>query len=337
MTEISTSSRQPFREAWTTDRLDSELAINLGLAIDQSTHESYTSALNSYITFCRLHSFDIQPTPRTLAYYVTFQSSFINPNSVDTYLSGICNQLESHFPDVRQNRKSALVCRALKGAKRRFGRSTTRKLPLTLHNLDTVYASLGDHPSHDDLLFASQLFTGFENLLCLGELCWPDNIVLRDYRKVTMRHTVQFSENHLSLFLPAHKGDAFFEGNKLIIRRSSKTAFELFTRYLHSRDQRARARPELWLRSDGTVPTRSWFIARLRRFFPNSIGGQSMRAGGATALAEAGVAPALIQAAGRWSSDAFNRYIRKNVFLFEALLIGRPTSLRVSRFNNDVF
>jgi hypothetical protein len=48
-----------------------------------------------------------------------------------------------------------------------------------------------------------------------------------------------------------------------------------------------------------------------------------MRAGGATALAEAGTAPALLQAAGRWSSDTFNRYVRKNPFLFKALLTGR--------------
>ena len=58
-------------------------------------------------------------------------------------------------------------------------------------------------------------------------------------------------------------------------------------------------------------------------FFPNSIAGQSMRAGGAMALAEAGIAPNLIQSAGRWSTDTFNRYVRKSPFLFEALLVGR--------------
>ena len=308
----------------------------MGLAIDHSTHESYSSALNSYLTFCRLHGFDIEPTQRTLAYYVTFQSTYINPKSVDSYLSGICNQLESHFPDVRNVRKSPMVSRALKGAKRRFGRTTMRKLPLTIDNLNSVFNALGASPPHDDVLFATQLFTGFENLLRLGELCWPDKVALRDYRKVTMRHTVEIFNDYISLFLPAHKGDAFFEGNRLIIRRTSAKAFDLFTQYLTSRDRMFRARPELWLRSDGTIPTRSWFMSRLHAFFPHSIGGQSMRAGGATALAEAGVAPALIQAAGRWSSDTFNRYIRKNVFLFEALLIGRPSSLPASVSNTSI-
>ena len=108
MIHLSPTSRQPIREAWTLDRLNAELTINLGMAIDRSTHGNYTSALNSYITFCRIHGFDIEPTPRTLALYVTFQSTYINPRSVDTYLSGISNQLETHFPDVREARKSAL-------------------------------------------------------------------------------------------------------------------------------------------------------------------------------------------------------------------------------------
>ena len=71
-----------------------------------------------------------------------------------------------------------MVSRALKGAKRRFGRATSRKLPLTIDNLSTVYYALGTDPSHDDVLFAAQLFTGFENLLRLGELCWLDKVAL---------------------------------------------------------------------------------------------------------------------------------------------------------------
>ena len=45
------------------------------------------------------------------------------------------------------------------------------------------------------------------------------------------------------------------------------------------------------------------------------IAGQSLRAGGATMLAEMGFAPHIIQAAGRWSSEAFQIYVRKNPFL----------------------
>lgn len=40
-------------------------------------------------------------------------------------------------------------------------------------------------------------------------------------------------------------------------------------------------------------------MRRLRQFFDNDVGGQSMRAGGATSLAENGVAPHIIQGIGR--------------------------------------
>jgi hypothetical protein len=82
MINLSATSRQPIQEAWTLKRLNAELTINLGMAIDRSTHSSYTSALNSYITFCRLHGFDIEPSQCTLTLYVTFQCTYINPKSV---------------------------------------------------------------------------------------------------------------------------------------------------------------------------------------------------------------------------------------------------------------
>jgi hypothetical protein len=68
---------------------------------------------------------------------------------------------------------------------------------------------------------------------------------------------------------------------------------------------------------------RQWFMSNLQHFFPAAYGSQSMHAGGATVLAEAGISPPLIQAVGWWLSEAFNHYIHKNPFLFEALLTGR--------------
>ena len=116
--QISPSSKQPARPAWTLQQLVYERSVLLGMVIDTATHLSYTSALNSYLTFCKLHDFDIDPTPETLSLYVTYQSTFINPTSVDSYLSGIANQMETFFPDVRKNRHSALISHTLKGAKR---------------------------------------------------------------------------------------------------------------------------------------------------------------------------------------------------------------------------
>jgi hypothetical protein len=304
------------------ERLLHERSILLGMAIDKSTHQSYSSALNSYLTFCKLHDFDIFPTPENLSLYITYQSTFIKPKSVDSYLSGIANQMENFFPEVRQNCNSALVSRTLKGAMRRHGSPIHRKKPLSLEDLAIVFDDLKLSSDHDNCLFLAQLLVGFHVLLRLAELCFPDHIQLQDYSKISLRSSVQWFPDAVSFWLPSHKADPTFEGNCLIVQRvyNSPDPYSSFTNYLRSRDQLFPFNLELWLRSNGKIPTRSWFIHRLSRYFPKDIAGQSLRSGGATNLAINGVPPPLIQAAGQWSSEAFRAYTRKNPFFLHALL-----------------
>jgi hypothetical protein len=325
MTEISPSSKQPARVAWTSERLIHERSILLGMAIDHTTASSYSSATNSYLTFCKLHNLVIDPTPETLSYYITFQSAHINPKSVESYLSGICNNLEPFFPDIRSNRTTALVKRTLKGALRRHGRATVRKSPLTTTQLRTITDSLDHSREHDDMLFLSVLNTGFAGLLRLGELTVNDSPKLRDCRKVVLRGSLTWVAHDFEFVLPAHKADTTFKGNRIHIAHIIDTPdpLPIMTRYMASRDHLFPLHPQLWLRSNGHSPTRSWFISRLSAFCPPDIAGHSMRAGGATALAQAGASGDLIRGAGRWSSDAFERYIRKNIIVLHALILGR--------------
>lgn len=313
MITSSVKSRQPPREPWTLERLDHEINISMGAAIDESSAHSYGSALNSYIEFCRLHKLPIEPTPRTLARYIVFMSHHISPNSVDSYVSGIINQLEPTFPGVRSIRTSPLVSRTIRGCKRLRGKQINRKAPLARHHLRKTIDTLPANPSHDDLLFLGLLLPGFHALMRLGELTMPDNPKIRNPRKCPKRPSVTIHDNRYEFWLPAHKADKTFEGNHIII--TDLDALEWFMRYLHARDTSHPLNPFLWLRSSGNPPTRSWFIRRLRKIIPDTrFAGQSLRAGGATALAE-GVPLHIIQAAGRWASDTFHIYIRKHPIL----------------------
>ncbi|EIN03871.1 hypothetical protein PUNSTDRAFT_77502 [Punctularia strigosozonata HHB-11173 SS5] len=240
MNITGTSSRQPTRAPWTRERLVHERSIALGFALESSTRASYSSALHSYLYFCRIHNFAIQPTPDTFSFYVVFMCHHIRPKSVDSYLSGICSELEPFFPDVRTVRRSSLAI------------ATVRKLPLTRAQLRSSRYHYHLSSSHDDKLFLAILFTAFNGLLRIGELVWPDRQYLQDWRKVIMRHSVTTYTRGYEFLLPAHKADR------------------------------------------------------------------------ATALAAEGVPPDLIQAAGRWSSDTFRIYIRKNPTLLASLILGRP-------------
>ena len=326
MIKISDTSRQPKQEAWMMDRLINERSITLGYSLNTSSFGTYTSALNSYLTFCNLHRLPVDPTPETLSLYAVFLLTHIKPDSVNSYLSGICRQLEPFFTEVRHNRNSMLVSWTMTGCMRRFGTLTKRKAPLSHANLLFILDNMVSSTSHDDLLFASLVLTGFHALMRLSKLVFPDKKALRNYRKISLCLSVSVLPGQYSFFLPSHKGDWFFEGNTILIQKLNTPTdpYLPFLRYLASRDAWFPLHLELWFTSKGSVPTHYWFMSRLRKLFPKEVAGQSMRSGGATSLAESGADLATIQAVGWWSSEAFKIYIRKNPVLIHAVIYGHP-------------
>ncbi len=224
-----------------------------------------------------------------------------------------------------------MVSRTLKGCKRLKGSAVNRKSPLSRDNIRHAIKKLGQSSDYDDCLFLAILVTGFNGLLRLAELSMPDSKKARNWRKVVRRTTVEWLPEGYAFFLPAHKADMAFEGNKVIIPSDDDPTFNplpVFRRYLALRDAQHLVHPALWVTAAGSVPTRTWFMKRLRRIFPDrKIAGQSMRAGGATDLAEQGVLPYLIQARGRWSSAAFKIYIRKNPVILQAMIDTRAPSI----------
>ncbi len=322
MLNLSSRSRQPQRAPWTLERLLRERSIALGMCLADGTIDAYTSAVNSYITFCELHHFAYTPTPDTLSLYVTWQCSHIKPDSVNAYLSGLVHVLEPYFPDVRAARNHPLVTRTLAGCRRRFGTATIRKSPISPADIEQALTHLARPWSFDDLLFITLLLVGFLGLLRLGEITVPDSKQCHSYRRIISRGTVDTSNSIFTFLLPAHKADKFFQGNTIIItqRNNIPDPIPLCHQYLLGRDQLFPFHPQLWLRSNGSSPTRSWFLRYLHSICDPTLGGHSLRAGGATDLALHGTPLPIIQAAGRWASDSFQVYIRRNPFLMDAAL-----------------
>ncbi|KAI0352120.1 hypothetical protein OH77DRAFT_1377794, partial [Trametes cingulata] len=204
-----------------------------------------------------IHHFPIEPTADTLSLFVTFMCHHIEPRSVDSYLSGICSELEPWFPDVRIARKSPIVARTLKGGKRLFSKPISRKRALTKHDLSLACAHFRAR-SYDDNLFIAILLTGFHALLRLGELVWPDDTALQSYRKLTMRASAILLPDRFEYMLPSHKADPFFEGSKVVVHKTRNPPDPLgaFAVYISARDQLFSLRPELWIRQNGSIPTR---------------------------------------------------------------------------------
>jgi len=326
--------QQPAHEQWSMECLYYERALAPGEAIDLSTKHSYGSALNSYLNFVLLHKLPVEPTEDILSLYTVYMSFHIKPDSVDSYLSGIVQQLEPYFPDIHQAHSSPLVKRTLHGCKHMRGSPTRRKCALTLDDLRWVINHYSFSSDYDDLLFVSMLLTGFFALMRLGELTFPDDKSIRDWRKIIKRSSVHTNSDFYEFHLPHHKADHYFEGNRVIVRAQQFWHNPLFhfRKYLNLRDTCFPASSPLWLTAAGQVPTRSFFIQRMRIFFDKSVAGQSMHAGGATSLAENGVPPSIIQPLGQWSSNAFLIYIRKSPALIQAMLY---SDRHTSKNHND--
>lgn len=318
-------SRQPARLPWTHERLVHERALALGHAIDDSTHLTYTSHLQSYLTFCKLHNFAVDPTPDTLSFFTVYMCHHIKPASVDSYLSGICNQLEPFFPHVRTSRKSALVARTLAGCKRMFGSPTQRKNPLSEEHIRRCLEAFPPL-SYDNKLFRAILLAGFLGLHRLGELVRPEKG--QQWSKTVPRSSAVLhpAQRHFEYVLPTSKTDHTFEGSRILLAEHipQVASYDIFVDYLNARDVRFPLSPALFVSDNGDLPTRRWFLHKLGSVINDTtIGGHSLRAGGATFFATLGWPDDHIQHLGRWKSSAFNIYIRKNPVVLNALMMGR--------------
>ncbi|KAJ3805252.1 hypothetical protein F5876DRAFT_91577 [Lentinula aff. lateritia] len=93
----------PPQLVWSREHLLHKQNIALGNILEPSSLSLYTSAVQSYVTFCCTHDFSIDPTTDTLSFYIIYIHHFIKPKSVSSYLSGICNQLEVFYPNIYRN------------------------------------------------------------------------------------------------------------------------------------------------------------------------------------------------------------------------------------------
>lgn len=291
------------------DALVHELQVG---AIEKSTSLHYKTGARDYIEFCAKHKIPLDPTPTTLARYIAYSSQYFS--SGPKYLSGARHFLEPFYPDFAANRGHRLVQMAIAGAKKRRADPVRRKAALDVSHLQQFYDAAVSSDRYDDLLFLTILSCAFYACHRIGELVWKNDKRLQDWRKVVKRSSLKFSGSRASYHLPYHKADRFYQGTDILfLPQAVANPIALLERYVSRRDQIHGAKTALFLSEDGFVPTRSWFDGHFfKSLSRKEFGGHSPRAGGATFLARLGVSEDVIQAIGRWSSEAWKIYIRDN-------------------------
>src|SRR5882724_10841874 len=282
MLTMPDKSRQPSWAAWSHEQLICECVIALSYALDNSALITYNSHLQSYLSFCKLHSLPLDPTPNTLSFYIVFMSHHIKLVSVMQYLSGIINSLKPHFPHIRKNHHNILVTQTLTGMRKLQGFiGTHHKCALTEDDL----LSLLDHFTSgnlDDMLFIAIVFSLFHTLLQLRETTQPDSASKHSFWKVTLRHSVKLTRSTFSFILPMHKADHFFESSMILIQSlpGRLCPWQPFMDYLTARNTHFPFHAQLWLWSTGEVPTYSWVVSKLKIVLGSNVASHSLCSGG---------------------------------------------------------
>jgi integrase len=281
------------------------------------TTRGYRLAIrNHWIPYCRLIgvSPSTVPSPLNLVDFVPWCGRRLK--DVDKILSAVRWFYMLNQDDWDRLRKNYLVVAALSGLAISRPRTVKRSPPvLPAHIRSFVDIALRPEASYNDLLAATIATVAFGAMMRLGELVLPTHIDDRDSRKYIKRGSVQCDSSSFSFFLPYHKADRLWHGSHVTVVRENSVEgvdfVKLFQLYLRRRDAFHPSSPFLFLRQDGSVPTRLFFTTRLAAIAP-TVTGHGLRAGGATYLASRGVRPDVIQRIGRWASDTWTIYFRDN-------------------------
>ena len=286
-----------------------------------STHRTYKSAQRRFLNFCtqsgRLHP-NGSPCPVsewTLCLFATHLSGSLSSASIKIYLSAVRSlHVDLGFPDPLVD--CLQLQRVLRGIRRTQGSMGPSRLPITDHHMLIIHNSLS-FAIQDHVMFWAASTLAYFGFLRSAEFTVPSLSAFNPDIHLTVddiavdSHT---SPSCLQLTIKASKTDPFRKGCCLYIGlgRPPLCALSAIMNYLPLRGQ---SPGPLFLLSNGQPLSRTLLTHLLKDVFATagiqgSFSSHSFRIGAATVAARMGVPDHLIQAMGRWNSDAYKLYIR---------------------------
>ena len=294
------------------DILTTEANRYLALSIANSTHNIYAAAMTSYQAFC-YHDM-VVPFPLSEATLIRYCSAIANRlkySSIKTYLAGI-----QFHATVRGFQQSIAAMRqlyyVLRGIRRAQALIAGRpvKQPITFVHLAMLYDVVSVQFSrHDAAMMHSAMSLAFFGMLRVSEYTSSHSHSYAP-ESTLLVEDAYIIESTLHISLKSSKTDPFRVGSVVrLVQTSSRfcpvMAFRSFSRF------RGSQLGPLYTYQNGSFLTRSRLSTMLQRIFPAAhINTHSFRIGGASAASSAGIPDSSIKILGRWSSDAFLRYLR---------------------------
>ena len=302
-------------------RLAAELpAVVLDSRAD-STTKKYLGAFQRWKTWAAAHqevpSFPVQEGHLAL-YMVHLSESTQSKAAVEEIVHAV--SWLHRVSGLQPPNASPLVHTTLEGLQRKLAKPKKSKEPITVEMLKAMVEAVGPSPSLTDVRFLAVCLVAFAGFLRCDEL-----IKLRC-------NDIVFNEQGMVVKIVSSKTDQFREGASLVIARTGTSACPvgMMERY-YTMAGLVPASPEKLFRAIVHTKTGERLresgglsYSRLRELLsdriqglgmdPKQFGMHSLRAGGATAAANAGVPDRLFKRHGRWRSEsAKDGYVKDSV------------------------
>ena len=282
----------------------------------------YCSAQRQFIDFCTLDGHvssngSLLPTSeQTLLRFCCQLADRLHHSSIKIYLSAIRSlHIDQGFPDPLVN--CLQLQRLLRGIKRHQGSSLPQRQPVTADLMRIIQRTLDAHSSEHIMLWGACCL-GFFGFLRAGE--FTVNCVFDPSIHLTVQDLQVDAEVHpfsLRVRIKSYKTDPFRQGCFIFLGRGQAPLCPIsaILTYLH---QRGPSSGPLFIDTHGQPLTRSRLSSFIQSVLqgagiPGHFSGHSFRIGAATTAAQCGIPDHLIKTMGRWSSDAYQLYVRTPV------------------------
>ena len=299
-------------------RLEVQAQQLLSKGIAPSTSKVYSTAQRIYIEFCtRLARTPVPATESTLILFVTELAQTRVHSTIKTYLAGVrhLHVTQGQGNPLSGKLKLDLV---LKGIHRIKPSQKQARLPITPAILEKIRGVLEGSPGYESTMLWAACCTGFFGFLRCGEFMLPDSTTFDHSIHLTPADVAVDSHQTptmVAIRIKQSKTDQFKEGTTIYLGKTSTTICPVaaLLQYLAIRPS---GEGPLFVMEDSKVITKSLFITKIRQVLAkagmdaSTYKGHSFRIGAATTAAACGLNEGLIKTLGRWSSNAYQTYIK---------------------------
>jgi site-specific recombinase XerD len=291
---------------------DAKLAKVLAAAYEKSTLNKHRSALASFFRFCEkvgIAQGDRLPASEKLIVHWMVDAA-LAPTTVKQYFSSIRSvHRVLGLPDPGVD--TPVVQLALRGLQKLHTKPVRVKLPITVDMIVRM-RSFFDFSAHYDRCVYAAICVGVFGMLRSGELVRAES----RFGPLRRKH-VTLGQGVFSLFIAGSKTDMFGKGHRLQLVATGFAACPVvaLSQYVNRAPFTLKSDEPLFMLSADVPLSRAVLVAKLSALVarlgsdPSCYAGHSLRRGGATSYAAAGVSDEIIKSLGRWSSDTYQRYV----------------------------